>query len=78
MGVRQERPHPRAEPAAPEALPPLLCLTATAKPDVLADIVKYFSSTLARQLNVFEGGPYGSATALGLHTHRHGRHWRTL
>jgi ATP-dependent DNA helicase RecQ len=42
--------------AGTDALPPLLCLTATAKPDVVADIVNYFAATLARQLSVFDGG----------------------
>ncbi len=36
--------------------PPVLCLTATAKPDVKADIVRYFRDELGVELNVFDGG----------------------
>jgi ATP-dependent DNA helicase RecQ len=36
--------------------PPLLCLTATAKPDVVADIVAHFATTLGITLTVHDGG----------------------
>ncbi len=37
-------------------VPPVLCLTATAKPDVKAEIVDYFRKELRIQLRVFDGG----------------------
>ena len=37
-------------------IPPLLCLTATAKPDVMAEIVSYFHDELDIHLRVFDGG----------------------
>ena len=37
-------------------MPPVLCLTATAKPDVVAEIVDYFRSELGIGLKVFDGG----------------------
>ncbi len=37
-------------------VPPVLCLTATAKPDVKADIVAYFQQELEMRLRVFDGG----------------------
>ena len=37
-------------------LPPVLCLTATAKPDVIDDIRGYFLNTLGVELHVFNGG----------------------
>ena len=37
-------------------VPPVLCLTATAKPDVKADIVAYFQEELEMRLRVFDGG----------------------
>ncbi len=37
-------------------LPPLLCLTATAKPDVVDDITAYFAQYLGVPLAVFDGG----------------------
>ncbi len=37
-------------------VPPLLCLTATAKPDVRAEIVDYFQAELGINLKVFDGG----------------------
>ena len=37
-------------------VPPVLCLTATAKPDVKAEIVRYFQDTLGIELRVFDGG----------------------
>ena len=39
-----------------EAVPPVLCLTATAKPDVMAEIVDYFQRELGIELKVFDGG----------------------
>ena len=39
-----------------DPVPPLLCLTATAKPDVLAEIVDYFQQELGITLTVFDGG----------------------
>ena len=44
------------EKAGDEAVPPLLCLTATAKPDVKAEIVEYFQEELGIELKVFDGG----------------------
>ena len=44
------------EKAGDEPIPPVLCLTATAKPDVKADIVEYFQEELGIELNVFDGG----------------------
>ena len=44
------------ERAGEEPAPPVLCLTATAKPDVKADIVDYFREALAVELKVFDGG----------------------
>ncbi len=37
-------------------IPPVICLTATAKPDVVADICGYFSEKLGVQLELFDGG----------------------
>ena len=44
------------EKAGDEPVPPVLCLTATAKPDVKADIVEYFQEELGIDLKVFDGG----------------------
>ena len=44
------------EKAGEEPVPPVLCLTATAKPDVKAEIVDYFLDKLDVKLNVFDGG----------------------
>ncbi len=44
------------ERADDNATPPVLCLTATAKPDVVIDIVDYFRKELSIQLKVFDGG----------------------
>ncbi len=44
------------ERAGEETPPPLLCLTATAKPDVKAGIVDYFQKELGIELKVFDGG----------------------
>ena len=38
------------------AVPPVLCLTATAKPDVMAEIVDYFQEKVDVSLKVFDGG----------------------
>ena len=40
--------------------PPILCLTATAKPDVTSDIVEYFSSEVGISLKLFDGGSHRS------------------
>ena len=37
-------------------VPPVLCLTATAKPDVTEDIVRHFRDKLGIELTVFDGG----------------------
>ena len=39
-----------------EPVPPVLCLTATAKLDVMAEIVDYFQNELGINLKVFDGG----------------------
>jgi ATP-dependent DNA helicase RecQ len=44
------------EKAGNEPIPPVLCLTATAKPDVVADIVAHFQDKVGVQLKVFDGG----------------------
>ena len=44
------------EKAGDELVPPVLCLTATAKPDVKADIADYFHEELGIGLKVFDGG----------------------
>ena len=44
------------ERAAEDPVPPVLCLTATAKPDVMAEIVDYFQKELGIELKVFDGG----------------------
>ena len=44
------------EKAGEEPVPPILCLTATAKPDVVAEIVDFFQKELGIQLKVFDGG----------------------
>ena len=41
---------------APDPVPPVLCLTATAKPDVVADLVSHFRDELGIELQVFPGG----------------------
>jgi ATP-dependent DNA helicase RecQ len=38
------------------AVPPVLCLTATAKPDVVIDIVGHFRERLGIELGVYDGG----------------------
>lgn len=42
--------------AGPEPVPPVLCLTATAKPDVVADILGHFYEKLEIDLELFDGG----------------------
>ena len=44
------------EHAGEEPIPPVLCLTATAKPDVKDGIVNYFQKELGTALKVFDGG----------------------
>ncbi len=44
------------EKAGDGPVPPVLCLTATAKPDVKAEIVDYFRRELSIELKVFDGG----------------------
>ena len=44
------------EKAGEEPVPPVLCLTATAKPDVKAEIADYFRDELNIELKVFDGG----------------------
>ena len=44
------------ERAGDDPAPPVLCLTATAKPDVMAEIVGYFQEELGISLKVFDGG----------------------
>ena len=44
------------EKAGDGAVPPVLCLTATAKPDVTDDIVRHFRDKLGIELTVFDGG----------------------
>ena len=39
-------------------VPPVLCLTATAKPDVMEEIRLYFQKELGIELNVFNGGAH--------------------
>ena len=38
------------------SVPPVMCLTATAKPDVIKDIVSHFQDRLGSKLTVFNGG----------------------
>ncbi len=44
------------ERAGEESIPPILCLTATAKPDVKNGIIDYFQKELDIELQVFDGG----------------------
>ena len=44
------------ESAGEEPVPPIMCLTATAKPDVKSEIVEYFREELGVELKVFDGG----------------------
>ena len=44
------------ERAGDDPIPPVLCLTATAKPDVKDEIIEYFHDELGVRLRVFDGG----------------------
>ena len=44
------------ERAGNDEIPPVICLTATAKPDVVADIRRHFRDELGAELTVFDGG----------------------
>ena len=44
------------EKAGDEPIPPVLCLTATAKPDVVVDVTSHFRDELGIELTVFDGG----------------------
>ena len=44
------------EKAGDGAPPPVLCLTATAKPDVVEDIARHFRDELGIELTIFDGG----------------------
>ncbi len=44
------------EKAGEEPVPQVLCLTATAKPDVKAEILEYFQDELGIELRIFDGG----------------------
>ena len=44
------------EKSGSEPVPPVLCLTATAKPDVVTDIAEHFRDALGIELRVFDGG----------------------
>ena len=44
------------EKAGADQVPPILCLTATAKPDVIEDIARHFREKLGIELTVFDGG----------------------
>ena len=44
------------ERAGNDGIPPVICLTATAKPDVVADIRRHFRDELGAELTVFDGG----------------------
>ncbi len=44
------------ESAVADAIPPILCLTATAKPEVVADIQAYFRDKVGAALSLFDGG----------------------
>ena len=46
------------ERAGEDPVPPVLCLTATAKPDVIAEITDYFKQRLGIELQVFDGGAH--------------------
>ncbi len=44
------------EKAGEQPIPPVLCLTATAKPDVVVDILAYFKDKVGIELRCFNGG----------------------
>jgi ATP-dependent DNA helicase RecQ len=45
-----------AEASPDKEVPPIQCLTATAKPEVVADIVTHFQQRLGIELEIFDGG----------------------
>jgi ATP-dependent DNA helicase RecQ len=44
------------EKAADTPVPPILCLTATAKPDVVTDMISYFAEKVGVDIKLFDGG----------------------
>lgn len=44
------------EKAGEASVPPILCLTATAKPDVVTDMISYFSEKVGVEIKLFDGG----------------------
>ena len=48
------------EKAGEQPVPPILCLTATAKPAVIAEIAQYFKERLGIEVAVFNGGTHRS------------------
>jgi len=44
------------EKAGAACVPPILCLTATAKPDVVTDMISYFSEKVGVEMQLFDGG----------------------
>lgn len=44
------------EKAGDQPIPPIMCLTATAKPDVVVDILEHFKSRVGIELRCFNGG----------------------
>ena len=44
------------EKAGDDPIPPVLCLTATAKPDVVEDLARHFRDELGIEIEVFDGG----------------------
>ncbi len=54
------------EKAADGPIPPILCLTATAKPDVVKDIVDHFSTKVGVDLRLFDGGASRSNLAFSV------------
>ncbi len=54
------------EKAGTESAGPVLCLTATAKPDVKADIVDYFEKELGVKLGIFDRGTHSHRIGLSI------------
>ncbi|MES2300120.1 MAG: RecQ family ATP-dependent DNA helicase [Pseudomonadota bacterium] len=54
------------EKAAGGAMPTIQCLTATAKPEVIADIVRHFRDQLGVELELFDGGANRSNLAFSV------------
>ena len=54
------------EKAGPEPAEPVLCLTATAKPDVKAEIVDYFEKELGVKLGIFDCGAHSHRIGLSI------------